>query len=291
MIRNIFLFDHRDKADPCDLPIKYTIAQVKEIIAEISGETGLDMSIIEGNGSSGMDKKIETAHLILGHFESDDIKKMAEGKEPFSIFQNHQVVVLVTTQSPGFPSKVENRHRKVQVKGRERVILFTMRMDALDIKETFKRILTLSFEDAVKIVNGKSQEIFSDTWNDPFSTLKTPEIITAIFIFCLGYLMAGVAAGKIDKKDEEEVKTLIRWNDQIKDTFPALLASGWEKAKNPKWWFSKEQINYLKEFAKGNMIDHPYSKVKKLIKYIEKGSDIEDYHVIKEAFMDLGKKK
>jgi hypothetical protein len=156
MIRNVFLYDHRDKDEPGDLPIEYKIAQIKEIIAEIPGEASIEMSIIEGNGNSNMDKKIEKAHLILAHFKSSDIKKMVEGQEPFSIFPDRQVVVLVTTQTPGFPSNAECKHTKVRIKDRERVILFTMRMEALEFKETFKKILTLSFEDAVKIVNGNS---------------------------------------------------------------------------------------------------------------------------------------
>ncbi|MCU0289375.1 MAG: hypothetical protein MUF15_23635, partial [Acidobacteria bacterium] len=200
MIRNVFfLYDHRDKDEPGDLPIEYKIAQIKEIIAEIPGEAIIE--IIQGNGNSDMDKIIENAHLILAHFKSSDIKKMIEGQEPFSIFPDRQVVVLVTTQTPGFPYKAEFNHRKVSVKGKERVILFTMRMKALGFKETFKKILTLSFEDAVKIAEGKSREIFDNIWHDPFSTLNTAEIITSISIFCTGYLMAGVATGKIDKKD------------------------------------------------------------------------------------------
>jgi hypothetical protein len=291
MDRNILLFDHRDEADPGNLPIKYNIEQIKDIIAEIHKEKDIEVSIIEGNGGVDIYKKIEKAQLVIAHFKSSEIEKMLEGQEPFSIFPNRQVVVLVTTQSPGFLSNAENRHRKVQVEGRERVILFTMRTEALGFKETFKRILTLSFDDAVKIVNGKSQEIFSDSRKNPFPPLKTTEIITSIFIFCNGYLMAGTAVGKIDKKDEAEVKRLIGWEDRIKDTFPALMESGWAKAKNPKWWFSKEKIEYLKEFSKRDVVEHPYPNVDKLIDYIVKGDDIEDYKVIKEALIELGKKK
>lgn len=120
-----------------------------------------------------------------------------------------------------------------------------------------------------------------------FKTLKYigTEYITALVIFCQGYLMTGLAVGKIEDK---EVETLIGWSDKIKEIFKKSKhdwEASWKKAKNPQWWFSKEQIKYLKEYAK--------TDVEKLIEYIEKGNDIEacNYKVVKEALIQLGKKK
>jgi hypothetical protein len=76
-----------------------------------------------------------------------------------------------------------------------------------------------------------------------------PLVITSLSILSQGYLMAGVAAGKIvDKKVEE----LIGWNDKIKEIFPKAESDweeGWEKVKNPKWWwdvFAEDKESALK---------------------------------------------
>jgi len=164
--------------------------------------------------------------------------------------------------------------------------------DGLPIMRITSADFDITVKDVIEVVDyssGKRKEIPAVCKPKP-----AKEVLSAISIFCQGYLMAGVAVGKIDKKDEEDVKLLIGWNDQVKDTFPALLEFGWEKAKNPKWWFSEEQIKYLKEYANRDLGEHPYSNVKKLIGYIAKGNDIEDYKVIKEAFeelVEMGKKK
>jgi hypothetical protein len=74
-------------------------------------------------------------------------------------------------------------------------------------------------------------------------------LITSLSILSQGYLMAGVAAGKIvDKKVEE----LIGWNDKIKEIFPKSESDweeGWEKVKKPKWWwdvFAEDKETALK---------------------------------------------
>lgn len=290
MVRNILLFDHRDEADPGNLPIKYNIKQIKDIIAEISSEKVIEVSIIEGNGGVDIYRKIEKAHLVIAHFESSDIEKMLKGQEPFLIFPKRQIVVLVTTQSPGFPSNAENMHTTIQVEGRERVILFTMNMEALEDKETFKRVLTLSFEDAVEIVNGKPLEIFRDSRKDPFPALKTKEILTGLFIFCMGYLSAGVGAGEIN---DEEVKILIGWNDKVKEISPNTEAdwkAGWEKVKNPLWWDDLEKINNLKEKVRiemdGNLDEH----LEKLIDFIKGKGTIEHLETVKTVLKMLKEK-
>lgn len=157
--------------------------------------------------------------------------------------------------------------------------------DGLPIMRITSADFDITVKDVIEVVDyssGKRKETPAICKPKP-----AKEVLSAISIFCLGYLMAGVAGGKIDTKDVDDVKLLIGWNDQIKDTFPALLESGWEKAKNPKWWFSEEQIKYLKEYANRDMGEHPFPKVEKLIGYIVKGNDIEDYKVIKEAFKEL----
>jgi hypothetical protein len=73
--------------------------------------------------------------------------------------------------------------------------------------------------------------------------------IAALDILCQGYLMAGIAAGKIVDK---EVEYLIGWDDKIKKIFPKAESDweeGWEKVKNPQWWwdtFARDKESALK---------------------------------------------
>jgi hypothetical protein len=122
------------------------------------------------------------------------------------------------------------------------------------------------------------------------------EHIAALDILCQGYLMAGMAAGKIDKNDKDEVIALIGWSDKIKEIFPKAESDwedGWEKVKNPQWWDIVGDIQDIKDQirremqvikkTKGNLSN----SIEILIDLIINEKKIEDYKVVKNALKNL----
>jgi hypothetical protein len=120
---------------------------------------------------------------------------------------------------------------------------------------------------------------------------STGELITAIFIFCMGYLSAGVGAGEIK---DEEVKELIGWNDKIKEISPNTEAdwkAGWEKVKNPQWWDDLGKIDNLKEKVRREMNGNLDEHVENLIDFIKGKGTIKHFETVKTVLKMLKEKK
>ncbi|MGD2084546.1 MAG: hypothetical protein PVH61_00030 [Candidatus Aminicenantes bacterium] len=112
-------------------------------------------------------------------------------------------------------------------------------------------------------------------------------ILPALAILCQGYLMAGVAAGKIQDK---EVEKLIFWNDKIKINYPKIK-SGWETVTNPQWWDDLGKIKDIKEQVRREIGKKCDENVEKLIDYINGTNDIEDFVTVKTVFKKLKDEK
>jgi hypothetical protein len=161
--------------------------------------------------------------------------------------------------------------------------------DGLPIMRTTSPDFDITVTDVSQLVDyssGRRPEI-----PDICKPKSTGELITSIFIFCMGYLSAGVGAGAIN---DEEVKTLIGWNDNIKTISPNTEADwneGWENVKNSQWWDDLGKINNLKEKVRiemdGNLDEH----LEKLIDFIKGKGTIEHFETVKTVLKMLKEKK
>lgn len=136
------------------------------------------------------------------------------------------------------------------------------------------------------IINRCSEEYLPNLLKPP----QTKELITSIFIFCMGYLSAGVGAGEIN---DEEVKILIGWNDQVKEISPNTEAdwkAGWETVKNPQWWDDLEKIDNLKEKVRIEMDGNLDENLEKLIYFIKGKGTIEHFETVKTVLKMLKEK-
>lgn len=159
----------------------------------------------------------------------------------------------------------------------------------LPIMRTTSGYLDITTGDVSQVVDyslGKRSEI-----PDICKPKSTGELITAIFIFCMGYLSAGVGAGEIN---DDEIKALIGWNDKIKEMSPNTETdwkSGWEKVKNPQWWDDLGKIDNLKDQVRREMDGNLDEHVEKLIDYINGNDAIEDFETVKIVVKMLKEKK
>lgn len=122
-----------------------------------------------------------------------------------------------------------------------------------------------------------------------------PQVIASLSILSQGYLMAGVAAGKIvDKK----VEYLIGWDDKIKKIFPKADSdweAGWEKVKEPQWWwdtFAEDKEDALKSMKEKIKLEWEKDRpdvFDKLFDMIE-GGQVDQPSVIAQVFCAISDK-
>ena len=124
-------------------PLKELLDRVEALSRDIDGEGSLAGSMAE-------------AHLVIGHFEDDDIEDIRRCRRQFERFPAAQVVVLVTTQ-PGFPQVERFRHSIVNRGSCQRAMLFVRDMKALADEETLRHTVSLTFGQAAEVAAGRDR--------------------------------------------------------------------------------------------------------------------------------------
>lgn len=149
MKRKLHLYDHLEPGNP---KLKKIFDQITEISKEINR-----IETVETN--------LRNADLVLGHFEDDDMREIINRGPAFHPFPDKQVIVFLTTQH-GFPEHPQFKHSIITYAAKQRAVLFVRNMNALSHNITLKKLIRLTLEQAINIIENQDG-IFGEKYN-PF---------------------------------------------------------------------------------------------------------------------------
>ncbi len=118
------------------------------------------------------------------------------------------------------------------------------------------------------------------------------EYLPALAILCQGYLVAGIAAKKInvDEIKDDEIKTLSSLNKIPQGESPGIR-DRWQEVINAEWWKIFSDVDDLKPRLEKelNKVLEEGENLTKLVGHIIKKEAVEDYKIVKSAYFTIHK--
>ena len=128
--------------------------------------------------------KISLAHTIIAHLgDAEQLEKILDNSFPSSSIKR-QIFILISS-TPNTYQENESKIIKESQDGKSRAILFVRDLDILKQDDIIPKVISLSFEQAEKIITEKSA--LSLEWKaDPF--FHNTDRLIAIYILCQAFV-------------------------------------------------------------------------------------------------------